>query len=278
MNEHFFIYNKQFFHLGMPVITHENRSFRYGDGLFETMRMQQGKIVHMNFHFERLFDGMKILGVELPVFFSEEYFIDTVNELLLKNSISANAKIRLMVFRGDEGLFDIENSTNFIIETFPLSGEIELNRQGLIIDVFPDVRKSADCFSNIKSNNYLPSVMAARFAKKNNLDEAIILNAFGRVCESAIANIFIIKDEKIITPLLAEGCVAGTMRRWMMEKLLLRNLKIEEKSLSVEELLSADELFLTNSIQPVRWVKQFRDKTYGNERVKEVFQHFIESM
>ncbi|MDE3183053.1 MAG: aminotransferase class IV [Bacteroidota bacterium] len=114
--------------------------------------------------------------------------------------------------------------------------------------------------------------------KKNNLDEAIILNAFGRVCESAIANIFIIKDEKIITPLLAEGCVAGTMRRWMMEKLLLRNLKIEEKSLSVEELLLADELFLTNSIQPVRWVKQFRDKTYGNERVKEVFQHFIESM
>ncbi len=199
MNEHFFIYNKQFLHSGVPVISAQNRSFRYGDGLFETMRLYRGKIINIDFHFERLFDGMKTLALELPVFFSKEYFIETVNELLLKNSISSNAKIRLMVFRGDEGIFDIENSTNFIIETFPLPGIIELNEKGLAVDVFPDVAKSGDRLSNLKSNNYLPSVMAARFAKKNSLDDAIILNAFGRVCETAIANIFIIKDQRIIT-------------------------------------------------------------------------------
>jgi branched-chain amino acid aminotransferase len=279
MNEHFFIYNKQFFHSGIPVITPENRSFRYGDGLFETMRMQQGKIINIDFHFERLFAGMKVLQIEIPGYFSKSYFLDTVNQLLSKNSIFKNARIRLMFFRGDEGIFEVENNaTNFIIETFPLHKKIELNEEGLVVDVFPDVAKSCDRFSNLKSNNYLPSIMAARFAKKNSLDDAIILNAFGRVCETAIANIFIIKDQKVITPPLTEGCVAGTMRRWMLEKLMLRNMKIEEKSLYVEELLSADELFLTNSIQPIRWVKQFRDKTYGNEKVKEIFQHFIESM
>ncbi|HSN10433.1 MAG TPA: aminotransferase class IV [Hanamia sp.] len=279
MNEHFFIYNKKFFHSDIPVIKPENHSFRYGDGLFETMRMLQGEIVNMNFHFERLIAGMRQLQFDIPEYFSVEFFLDTVNELLLKNFIFQNARIRLMVFRGDEGIFEVENNaTNFIIETFPLPEKIELNAEGLMVDVFPDAAKSCDRFSNLKSNNYLPSVMAARFAKKNSLDDAIILNTFGRVCESAIANIFIIKDQQIITPMLTEGCVAGTMRRWMLEKFSLRNWKIEEKSISVEALLSADELFLTNSIQPIRWVKQFRDKTYGNEMVKEVFQHFIESL
>ena len=277
MNEHFFIYNKQFFHSDIPVIMHENRSFRYGDGLFETMRMQQGKIINIDFHFERLFAGMKVLQIEIPGYFSKSYFLDTVNQLLSKNSIFKNARIRLMFFRGNEGIFEIENNaTNFIIETFPLHKKIELNEEGLVVDVFPDVAKSCDRLSNLKSNNYLPSVMAARFAKKNSLDDAIILNAFGRVCETAIANIFIIKDQKVITPPLTEGCVAGTMRRWMLEKLILNNYVVQEKEISIEDVLSADEFFLTNAIQPMRWAKKFRDKTYGNERVKEVFQYFTE--
>ncbi len=279
MNEHFFIYNNQFFRTGLPVISAQNRSFRYGDGLFETMRMHKGKIINAAFHFERLFGGMRVLGFEIPSYFSSAYFIDTVNKLLSKNSILQNARIRLMAFRGDEGIFDVENnSTNFIIETFPLPEKIELNEEGLVVDVFPDSGKSCDKFSNLKSNNYLSSVMAARFAKKNNLDDAIILNSFGRICESSIANIFIIEDQKIITPPLSEGCVAGVIRRWMLEKVSGSNFKIEEKNLSVKELLSADELFLTNSIQPIRWVKQFRSKIYGNEKVKEIFKHFIENL
>ena len=276
MNEHFFIYNNEFFREGVPVIKPQNRSFRYGDGLFETMRMHEGKILNMDFHFERLLAGMRLLQMEIPGFFSVKFFTDTVNELLIKNSIFQNARIRLMVFRGEEPIYEIENnSVNYLIETFPLPGKIQINEEGLVIDVFLAGGKSCDIFSNVKSNNYLTSLMAARFASKNNLDEAIILNAFGRVCESAIANIFIIKNNMIITPPLSEGCVAGVMRRWILEKLSLKNLKIEEKELSLEDLLSADELFLTNSIQPVRWVKQFRDKFYTHQNSKAIFDHYI---
>lgn len=277
MDEHFFIYNNVFFRSHIPVISGQNRSFRYGDGLFETMRMFKGRIINAHFHFERLLAGMKLLEFEIPSYFSEIYFADKVNELASKNSILENARIRLTVFRGDEGLFEIEkNSTNYLLETFPLSGNMEFNEEGLALDVIPGITKSCDKFSNIKSNNYLPSIMAARFAKKNGLDDAIILNAFGRVCESSIANIFIVKDEKIFTPPLTEGCVAGVVRRWMLKKLVLQNCRTEEKMLTVEDLLFADELFLTNAIQVIKWVKRFGRKSYGNEKVKEIFQRFIE--
>jgi branched-chain amino acid aminotransferase len=118
--------------------------------------------------------------------------------------------------------------------------------------------------------------MAAAFAKKNNLDEAILLNAYNHICESAIANIFIIKGNTVFTPPLTEGCVEGTIRTFLLKKEEVEDLKIQEKILLRNDLLAADELFLTNSIQPVRWVKGFGEKEYGNEKVKEIFQ-FINS-
>ena len=279
MNEHFFIYNNQFFHQGETVTTIDNRGLRYGDGLFETMRMHEGKILNADFHFDRFFQGMKMLQFDIPEDYSSEFFIERVNELLLKNSISKNARIRLMIFRSEGNIFDAENNfPNYILETFPLSGKIELNENGLTIDVFADAKKSCDRFSNLKSNNYLLSVMAGKFAQKNNLDDAILLNAFGRICESSIANIFIIKNNKIYTPPLSEGCVAGVTRRWMIETFSLKNFSIEEKKLSVDDIFEADEIFLTNSIQPIRWVKNFRGKIYGSEKVKEIFRNVIENI
>ncbi len=277
MNEHFFIYNDACFHRDEPVINADNNALRYGDGLFETMRMHEGRIWNVDFHFERLFSGMKTLQFDIPEYFSKGFILRTVNELKFKNSILGNARIRLMIFRGDGNIFDSKNNSfNYIIETWPLTEAIELNEKGLILDIFPDARKSCDSFSNLKSNNYLPSVMAALFATKNKLDDAIIVNAFGRVCESAIANVFILKDYKIFTPPLLEGCVSGVMRRWMLEKFSLKNYKVVEKNLVTDELLNADEFFLTNSIHPVRWVKDFRGKTYGNNKVNEIFKYIIQ--
>ena len=143
MNEHFFIYNKKYYQTGIPVVSACNNGLRYGDGLFETMRMREGKIINIDFHFERLFSGMKILQLGIPDFFSRSFFEQTVNELLLKNSIFKNARIRLMFFRGDGGIFDPGNDGfNYIIETYPLSDKIELNEKGLVVDVFAGAKKS----------------------------------------------------------------------------------------------------------------------------------------
>ena len=80
------------------------------------------------------------------------------------------------------------------------------------------------------------------------------------------------------TPPLSEGCVAGVLRRWLLENLSQKNIQVKETALSPEDLLSADELFLTNSIRPVRWVQQFRDKKYSNEKAKEIFNFFLENL
>ncbi|MDP4284134.1 MAG: aminotransferase class IV [Bacteroidota bacterium] len=279
MNELFFIYNDQFFISGTPVISAGNRSLRYGDGLFETMRLYNGQIRNVDFHFERLFKGLSDLQFEIKKSFSAEFLIKKIDALLKKNRHEENARIRLMVFRGDGGIFDLQNnSPHYIIETWSLPGKIELNTNGLDIDVFPASRKSCDQFSSLKTNNYLPYAMAGLFAKKNKLNDAILLNTRERVCESAIANIFIIQDENIFTPPLSEGCVAGIMRRCLLEQKVFKQFHISEKELSVEEVLNADECFLTNSIHPVRWVKNFGEKKYKNQKVIEIFQCVLNNM
>lgn len=273
MNELFFVYNDKFFRSGEPVISAGNRGLRYGDGLFETMCIQNGRIMHAGFHFDRLFHGLSILQFECPKTFSAEMLTKKIQDLLRKNRHDENARIRLMVFRGAGGVFDAENHfPNYIIESWPLNEKTGLNENGLVVDVFPDARKSCDQFSNLKSNNYLPSAMAALFAKKNKLNDAILLNAHERICESGIANLFIIKGQNIYTPPLSEGCVAGVIRRWLLEKFPPENYTVIEKSLSIDEVLDADELFLTNSIRPIRWVKYFGEKVFENKKTREIYE------
>lgn len=280
MNGHFFIYNGKYFEHGEPVISTGNRALRYADGLFETMRMYHDTILNVDLHFERLFSGMKVLQIEIPKLYSKEFFVTAANALLKKNSHGENARIRLMIFRnGCGGIFDSENnSPGYIIETWPLPEKIKLNENGLVVDIFTDAKKSCDTFSNLKSNNYLSSVMAGLFVKKNKLNDAILLNVFGRVCESAISNIFVVKDKNIFTPSLSEGCVAGTTRRWILENFSHELLMINEKELHVDDLLEADEIFLTNAIHPVRWIQNFRGRNYGNRVANEVYDWVIRNI
>ena len=267
----FFTYNDKIYKDGTAVITPENRSLRYGDGLFETLKMHKGVIQLRDYHFERLFSGMKMLQFQLPEYFTAPYLENKILELYKKNQHNSFTRVRLMVFRGNGGLYNPENHfPNYIIQTWSIEHTEELNSNGLIIDVYPDAKKSCDKFANLKSNNYLPYIMAALHAKKIKVNDCILLNNYDRVCDTTIANIFIIKDDIIYTPPLSDGCVAGVMRRWIIEK-LHAGFKIIEKEISIDELENADEVFLTNSIKGIRWVKQFRNKEYKNRLVKQIF-------
>jgi branched-chain amino acid aminotransferase len=279
MVEHFFIYNDKLYGADRAVISPGNRSLRYGDGLFETMKMIKGCIILKEFHFERLYNGLNVLQFDVPKILNRAFFEKKINELVSKNNDVSAARIRLMLFRGNGGIFDVQNNKpNYIIESFPINEVMKLNENGLVVDVFPDARKSIDAFSNLKSNNYLPYAMAGLFAKKNKLNDCIILNSFERICDSVIANVFIIRDNKIYTPPLAEGCVAGTMRRWLLEKINHKTYRVIEKSLTVIDILEADELFLTNSIYHIRWVKSFRDKNYTNVITKEIYKQIAQTI
>ena len=264
----FLNYNGNSYEEGQPVLTTADHSYRYGDGLFETMKMIKGNILFEEFHFERLFLGSKVLKFSIPALFTKKKISEEIKALGKKNNCEELARIRLSVSRGKGGLYDCDNKFSYLIECWPLErNSDDMNSNGLIIDVFPDARKPIDTFSNLKSANYLPYVMAAVWAKENKLNDALILNQHNRICDATIANVFWVKDNKVHTPSLSEGCVAGIMRN----RILNLNPDVSESMLVEETLLNADEIFLTNVITGIRWVKQCRDKIYSNKITAQVF-------
>ena len=281
MNEHFFIYDGTFFLEGTPVISTGNRSLMYGDGLFETMLVYRDSIINKNLHFERFFHGIRLLKFSLRESFSEEYFIQKIQDLLQRNNIEEHARVRLMAFRNTDDLQKEKSVFNYIVEAWPIGNVPKNNEVGLKTGLFRDVTKSCDQYSNIKSNNYLPSIMAMIFAKENDFDECLLLNSNGRICESAIGNVFIIKDQIIYTPPLSEGCVAGIVRRWIIENLPSDEFQLIEKEITVEEVIAADEIFLTNSIKLIRRVASFDgtmfEKKVTDKIAKYVFKHMLKA-
>ena len=276
----YFNYNGKFLKEGHTIIGADSRALRYGDGLFETMKIKNGKIELVDEHFARLWKGMQILQFDVPKYFSPEKLEEQIIALAKKNTHQSGARVRLSIIRGDGGLFDAKNHTpNFIIQTWPLpEGNGEWNSNGLVAGIYNDVKKSCDILSNLKHNNYLPYVLAALQAKKEKWNDAILLNAAGNICDSTIANIFLVKDEIMYTPALSEGCVAGVMRQALLQFLRANNYQLEEKVISQFELFAADEVFFTNSMYNIRWVQSIADVDYANTLTQKIYATFVPSI
>jgi branched-chain amino acid aminotransferase len=268
----FFCFNGKLHKEETPVITHDNRSLKFGDGIFETIKMVKGEMILKEYHFERLFNGMRTLQFDVPAYFTPSYLEKEITSLAKKNKTFGTARVRLMVFRGDGSVNKLINHVpNYIIQIHTLQIVTELNTTGLTIDIYPDVKKAYDILSRFKTNNFLLYVMASLSAKQNGLDDSIVLNSGGRICDTSIANLFMIKDRKIFTPSLKEGCIAGIIRRWLIENIKYDGLSIKETSISIEEIKKADEVFLTNSINDIRWVKRFQNIQYANKVTKTIY-------
>lgn len=262
-----------------PVLLASNRGYRYGDALFETMKVASKNILLETYHFERLFAGLRLLQFEIPKLLTREKLRNEVILLAEKNHCGNLARIRLSVFRGNGGVYDEERTPQYLIECWPLNESLNrLNENGLVIDVFPAARKSCDSFSHLKSANYLPYTMAAIYAKANKLNDCLVLNTDGNIADATIANVFLIKEGVVITPGPDQGCVNGVMRRHLLEKMKDAGYSIQENPVSVSTLEEADEVFLTNAISGIRWVKQFREKVYSNNLTVEIYNRFIKTI
>lgn len=262
-----------------PALLVSNRSFRYGDGLFETMKLINGRIMLNELHFERLFTGMNTLKMEVTSGLKKDKLQQEIHALCKKNGCENLARVRLTVFRSNGGLYDENQSPCYVIECWPLDSPInELNANGLVIDIFLDARKSSDKFSSLKSSSHLLYAVAAVYAKENRLNDCLVLNTEGNIADSTIANIFLIRNSRIITPALAEGCVAGVMRRHLIEVLNNNWQPVEETRVTVDDVLDADEVFLTNAIKNIRWVRQFRDKIYTNQITAGIYRQLMKTI
>lgn len=273
----FINYNGKMLDSAGPIVEVGNRGLRYGDGLFETMKMLNGKIVFKADHLSRLWNGLAVLQFEPPKHFSKEVLAMSIKELAKKNYCEKAARIRVNIFRGNGGLYDpINHFPNCVIEAVALTTNSDgLNNNGLVAGFYTEAFKSCDSLANLKHNNFLVYAMAAINAKKEKWNDAIVLNNHGRIADSTIANIFMVKDGEILTPALEEGCIAGVMRKNLISFLHLNKWAVKETAITKEILLQADEIFFTNSIYDIRWVKRIENSSFTNIITKKIYSDFI---
>ena len=269
----YFNFNGKIFEENTAIIGPNNRGLRYGDGLFETIKFKNNELILADEHFARLWKGMQLLKFDIPKFFTAENIQEQIIQLLKKNKQTA-ARVRLSVIRGDGGLYDAKNHTPvYMIQSWPLATDnASLNENGLQLCMYTGSKKMTDSFCNIKHNNYLPYFMAALFAKEQQCNDAVILNNHDRICDSTIANIFIIKNEVVYTPSLDEGCVAGVMRKFIIQNIVSSGHTITETAITKEMVLDADEVFLSNSIYNIRWVAAIEERKYSNIITRKIFE------
>lgn len=262
-------YNGQFMANNQPFLTAGNRAFSYGDGLFETMHAFGTTARNVNLHLKRLINSMKLLGMEIPTFLTQEFIEREVTRLLNKNRIFGSARVRLTVYREEGGYYTPSaNGVSMVIQAKPLEVNFfEFNKKGLVIDIFTDLRKPINFLSGIKSCNAMIYVMAGMHKLRLGFDDCILINDQNRVCEAISSNLFYVIGDNIYTPSLNEGCVDGVMRRLVISTARDLGYKVfDNASVYPEELLHAEEMFLTNAVAGIKWVVGFRERRFFNKK------------
>ncbi len=243
-----------------------NRGHLYGDGLFETIRVINSHPINLENHLNRLIEGMKVMKLNYPVEFNVPFFEREIQTLLTKNEISGSARVRLSVDRKAGGNYlPTSNHIDYLIEVEQvIPNRFELNAEGLSLDLYDQMNKQVNFLSPYKTKNCLIYIMGKLKAKEKGVDDLLILNDKMGIIESTSSNLFIVSNGVLYTPGLDLGCLGGTMRMQIINLAIQHNIKVYECNISPQNLLAADELFLTNAIKGVVWVKSFRTKEYGN--------------
>ncbi len=253
-----------------PSLMHNNRAFCYGDAIFETIHANGTKMQFFDEHYRRLEKSMHILKFEesnrIRYGSLESYII----RLLNKNHLYNGVRVRLTIFRNPGGLYTPEtNAPSFLIETSPLLfDKYRLNEKGLKTGLFTDLQKQTGILANLKTANSLLFILAGLHKKENGLDDCILMNTETRLAESISSNLFIMKKGTLITPALEEGCVAGVMRCQILRIASKEGIECNESQVSEDDLLMADECFLTNAIAGIRWVVAYKDKRYYSKTAR----------
>lgn len=263
----FINFNGEILPAAQTVLTIGNRGFRYGDGLFESMRLLKGKLKFAELHAERLQRGMIALKLEGYKKLTAGFLTAKVSELASRNNFGPNARVRVTVYRDSDGLYSpLTNQFGYAIEMIKSDEDSYIQAaKGLIVDVYDEITKPVNSLSNHKTCNSLVFVMAGIYRKENSLDEVFILNNSGFLCEAMSANVFVVFKKKIYTPALSEGCIAGVMRSVVMKLATENNIEVIEAQINPDILNEAEEVFLTNASRGIQWVMGFNNKRYFNK-------------
>jgi branched-chain amino acid aminotransferase len=267
MGKQFINFNGNILSSDQQIFPVSNRGFRYGDGLFESMRYMNGVLKFPDLHIDRVQKGMKVLKLDNSSYIDSWFLREKVDELARRNKTGSDARFRLTVFRDSGGLYSPDsNKMAYILESQNMEdSQYTFNKKGLIIDVYDELTKPVNILSNLKTCNSLVYVLAGIFKNQNALDEVMILNQHGFLCESISSNVFVVYDRKLYTPSLNEGCIGGVMRQVVMRLAKENGIELIEAQVNPDILNEADEVFITNAARGIQWVMGYHNKRYFNE-------------
>lgn len=250
----------------------KNRGFKYGDAVFETLKVNHKKILFFEDHYFRLMASMRMVRMEIPLSFTMEYLEEEILKTIAESEYNCDSyRVRLNVYRDCEGLYTPEsNNVSYHIEVKPLTNELYLLHEASYeIELFKDHYIAPQILSTLKTNNRIINVIGSVFAKENDYDNCLLLNTNKHVVEALNGNVFIVKGNTIKTPSLSDGCIKGVMRTQIIEIIkMLPEYHFEETQISPFELQKADEIFITNVISGIQPVYKYRKKTYDNAIAK----------
>lgn len=255
-------------------LNHQNRGLRYGDSLFETIRVINNKIIFWEDHYLRLMASMRILRMEIPMNFTMEFLEDEILKTISSNNMETSPiRIRLTVFRNNGGLYlPKSNEISYCIESKPLTTAFyTLNEETYEVELFKDFYVNVDMISTLKTNNKIINVIGSIFAQENEYDNCLLLNQNKQVVEVLNGNIFMVNANVISTPSLKSGCLNGIIRKKLMaiiEK--IEGYHLQETLISPFDLQKADELFITNSILGIQSITKYRKKKFEKTVAKDL--------
>ncbi|NQT06372.1 MAG: branched-chain-amino-acid transaminase [Candidatus Omnitrophica bacterium] len=252
-----------------------DRGFLYGDGIFETMRSYNGRVLALDRHLDRLYSSAKVIDLKIKL--GRESIKKQIYKLIRINGLK-DAYIRLAATRGEGrvGLNAVtaKSSSVVIIVKHFTPYPAAFYEKGISLYTSSVRRNAESPLSSIKSLNYLNNILARMDAQKRGADDALLLNTKGFVAESAVSNIFMIKRKGLITPSLNSGILPGVTREIVLSIAKKAGLKAIERKVSPRELKGADEVFLTNTLMEVMPVVKI-DKTGIGKRRPGLLTKFI---
>lgn len=250
------------------AISVQDRGFRFGDGLFETCLIKNGLIYNFYAHFARLEAGLKAIKIELDCRVIKE----SCKKLIQKNKIK-DGILRIAISRG-VGSFGYlpakDIKPTIIIETLK-KPETPKSPIKLMVSSYekPSLRSLP---VNYKLANSLNSVLAKIEAVEKNCFDAILLNEKKQISETSSSNIFWIKDNVLHTPDLSCGCLAGTIREKIIK---LSPIKIKLTKAKIEDLLEADEAFISNVAIGVLAIDVIGKKKFVSKKYSKIFSNLL---
>ncbi len=256
------------------MVSSSDRAFRYGDAAFETMLSRKGQVQFWEEHYFRLMAAMRILRMSIPMTYTPEYLEqEIIRTVKSADLLGTDARIRLQVGRGPGGTYMPQSDeVYFVIEAGTLDTVPFQVGEGLHVDVFRDHKKARNLLSSVKSSNALFYIIAAQWARENDLDDCLILNEDNQVIESTRSNLFLYLNDgkRLVTPEKDSGALKGIMQKKVAELSEKLGLELQERPISPFDVLKADEVWLTNSLRGVQSVRQYKKQSFGSEMAQKM--------